>query len=294
VPYTGNLKATAAANAQGFYYRQPALHTADEAHDYPGQQDGPVERARYSGGPAAPIQDEDGAYVTTTDGIVLDQTPWSTDFVPSGAPETYDAHDDLDPQMIRATRFELDDPGANDAQVMADTDVIHGRDIGGPIMQYYPREQALQFSNERYLKVESAPFGATVGDTLPALAGGGRRGLNSYSVNNPPDGGYLGMGFWPGHMDKFLNDRKFAARLVQRHDHGPLFPNVAAYEVNSPPLKGATPYNSPFDSLARVLVRSSQRAQVRRNPPSLTEGVEVDGTEDQTPALADDAEWMAG
>jgi len=105
-----------------------------------------------------------------------------------------------------------------------------------------------------------------------------RRGLNAEGVNNPPDSSYGGEGFRRGHYRQWNLWRRM--QPPQRfHDQRVAALNVVTTIGDAPTPVPASPYNSPFSSLARVRRTVNARPQMRRIPEPFDEAVITDGSE---------------
>jgi len=120
-----------------------------------------------------------------------------------------------------------------------------------------------------------------------------RRGLNAESQNNPPDASYGGLGFRPGHYRQWNLWRRM--QPPQRfHDQRVAALNVVTAIGDAPTPFPASPYNSPFSSLARVRRTVNARPQMRRIPEGFDEAVITDGSESSfAAARMPGAEWVA-
>lgn len=243
-----------------YYDVPPAVHVADPQHQHIGHQADPGEFS-YEAPPVradAAIGPENfgSQEVIDTGGRPLDQTPRDHGLGYNWPVE-------------RTSVADMDTPGGADVDLLIQTHSQHNirtRDANF-------LETPFQFPDERYLGFRIPGMGAEATDGIPALAGGGQRGLNGLSVNNPPLDSYLGHGFWPGTTEWQRVMRKFQVRIIQRHDMRALTPNEAYKEPDAPAPKKGTPYNSPFSALQRVISSFSQRPALRRQPPDLAETI---------------------
>lgn len=105
-----------------------------------------------------------------------------------------------------------------------------------------------------------------------------RRGLNAEAQNNPSDASYGGLGFRPGHYRQWNLWRKMAPPF-RIHDLRVAALNVVTAIGDAPTPLPASPYNSPFSSLARVRRTVNARPQIRRIPEQFDEAVITDGSE---------------
>jgi len=241
------------------YFNAPSpLHVADPRHAKIGHEPGPQDYG-YQAPPypyAKPLGREDfgSQEIIDTRGLQIDTSAF--------------LHDDGRQWGIAYTRVpDLDQPGGADWDLLKKTNVDHDKDQGASRKQNYS-EKAPQFYDERYLSFRVPGAGSEVGDIIPDLAGGGQRGLNSLSVNNPPLESYLGRGFWPGHTEQFVVDRKFAARVIQRNDERAQTPNLPYFEPNAPAPKPGNQSVTPFSALQRMVGSVSKIALARRSPPT--------------------------
>jgi hypothetical protein len=244
--------------AATFYDVPPALHVADKRHQTLGHERGPGEYAHE----APPIPDRmplGPEYFATervadTWGIQIDNTPYMT-------------HDEGNTWGLDHTRVvDFDDPGGADWDNRKRAYRVHAKDQGASRRQNY-REKIEQFHDERYHFFRWPGFGPEFSDQIPALAGGGQRGLNAFSVNNPPLEMYDGAGFRSGITEKEYTERKFNVRIIMRNDARPWTPNLAYSEPDTPPVraKAETPA-SPFSGLQRMILRVQKTATQRRSP----------------------------
>jgi hypothetical protein len=127
---------------------------------------------------------------------------------------------------------------------------------------------------------------SVIGDT--AL----RRGLNAEAQNNPPDASYGGRGFRPGRYAQWNLWRKMAPPF-RIHDARVGALNVVTAIGDAPTPVPASPYNSPFSSLARVRRTVNARPQIRRIPEQFDEAVITDGSEAPTAPRMVGSEWVA-
>lgn len=242
-----------------FYNVPSPRHVADPRHAKPGHEPGPQEYA-FQAPPypyAKPRGREDfgSQELIDTRGREMDRTPWTHDY-------------DNRPGLDYTTVDELDTPGAPDWDILAWSHALHEKDAGASKNQNYS-EKAPQFWDERYLWFRVPGAGEEVGDIIPPMAyGAPARGLNSLSANNPPLESYLGRGFWPGHTEQWVVDRKFAVRIIQRNDERAQTPNLPYFEENAPPPKPGNQSVTPFRNLQRMIGSVSKIALARRTPPT--------------------------
>lgn len=234
------------------------LHIADPRHEQPGHEADPGDYAHQA--PPYPYtmplgrEDFGSERVPDIRGQVLDNTP----------PD----HDDGADWGIAFTRAaDYDEPGGADWDILRHTHATHGLDRGSSRKQNYSTP-TFRFYDERYLSFRIPGHGSEVGDIIPPESGGGQRGLNSLSVNNPPNSSYLGQGFWPGNTEQFVVDRKFQARVIQRNDERAQTLNLPYFEPNAPPPRPGNQSTTPFNALQRM-VRSVSKIPLRRETPPL-------------------------
>jgi hypothetical protein len=240
------------------YYNVPTpLHVSDPRHGQPGHEKGPGEYVWQS--PPYPYtkpqgrEDFGSEEVPDIRGQQIDSTPTTHD-------------PDIRPGLDYTTTDEIDHPGGPDAEIQGWSSRVHAKDQGASRNQNYSTK-ILQFFDEKYLFFRIPGLGAEATDPIPPLAGGGGRGLNGLSVNNPPLESYLGRGFWPGTTEQAVVDRKFQARIIQRHDERAQSLNLPYFEPNMPAPKPGTPQTSPFSNLQRMVRSVSKIALARRTPP---------------------------
>jgi len=147
-----------------------------------------------------------------------------------------------------------------------------------------------QHSDESY---ETDAFDGLGGDASRIDDVALRRGLNAEPQNNPGDASYGGLGFRPGHYRQWNLWRKMAPPF-RIHDQRVAALNVVTAIGDAPTPVPASPYNSPFSSLARVRRTVNARPQMRRIPERFDQAVMTDGSETpQAPRLIS-GEWVAG
>lgn len=254
------------------YYDAPqALHVADPRHGKPGHESGPAEYAWEA--PPYPYtmprgrEDFGSQEVIDTRGQQIDTTHYNT-------------HLEGADWGVAYTRVpDLDEPGGADWDILKDTHAVHDKDQGASRKQNYS-ERAFQFPDEKYLSFRVPGLGVEAGDPIPSVAGGGQRGLNGLSVNNPPLESYLGKGFWPGTTEQLIVDRKMAARVIQRNDERAQTLNLPYFEQNVPPPKPGNQSVTPFSGLQRMIGSVSKIALARRTPPVPGDIQEERATED--------------
>lgn len=265
--------------AQNFSVDPPTpLHQADPAHFTPepadptrGAWQGP---AILNDDPAPYLVGESVPFVVDTDGLVLDHTP-------------VDHWDGYESENYREHFTEASDAGAPaDVAYGRASWVAHATDYGAARRATYAA-LPFQAADERYLSYRFEGLGPI---ELPALAGGGQRGLNSYAVNNPPDESYGGAGYRRGWVEQFAVDRKMydPTRVT---DERLITPNTVTVIGDQPVPAEPGPYNGPFSSLARIIANVNQKPMMRRQPPAMDQSVMVDGSEDLYDA---NSEWVMG
>jgi len=191
--------------------------------------------------------------VLDTGGIELDQTDY----------QNHNVGYDWGLDHTRVVDF--DDPGGADWDNRKKVYRAHAKDQGASRAQNFG-QPLTQFADEHYHFFRWPGYDASQADNIPALAGGGGRGLNAASTNNPPLEMYDGQGFRPGVTETEYPERKLAVRIMQRQDARPWTPNLAYVETAAPPArKEGAPLN-PFGNLARVITSVSKRALTRRSP----------------------------
>lgn len=254
------------------------LHVSDPSHFQPDPADPTL--GAWSGpailqdNPAPYLVGESVPWVVDTDGLVLDLTP--------------DDHEEGYDSENYGESFTMPWDGgapADVAQARASA-VAHGTDFGAARKHVYDTPP-FQAHDERYMSYRLEGFGPI---ELPALAGGGQRGLNSYGVNNPPLESYGGQGFRFGFTEQFVVDRKMydPERL---NDERLITPNTVTFIDDQPVPDDPGPYNGPFSSLARILTNVNQTPMMRRQPPPMDQPEMTDGTDDLYDAAS---EWVIG
>jgi hypothetical protein len=232
-------------------------HVADPIHGEIGQQPGPGDYAftapPYPYTPPQGREDFGSQEVNDTRGFQIDSTP-----------STHDP--DRRPGLDYSTVDEFDTPGAPDWDILTWWFAVHNKDNGSSRKQNYS-EKVLEFSDERYLSFRIPGLGAEATDAIPPEAGGGGRGLNGLSVNNPPLESYLGYGFWPGHTEQLVTDRKLYTRIIQRNDERAQTLNLPYFEKDIPRPKPGNQSTTPFTGLQRMVRSVSKIALQRRTPP---------------------------
>lgn len=118
-----------------------------------------------------------------------------------------------------------------------------------------------------------------------------RIGLNADPVSNPADASYGGLGYRPGHYRQWNLWRKMAPPF-RTHDARAAALNVVTAIGDAPTPRPASPYNSPFSSLARVRRTVNARPQMRRIPEQFDEAVMTDGVGPAPVGLVA-GEWIA-
>ena len=266
--YSGNWKRTA-----GYYNLPSPLHVADPAHEQPGVAEG-ESAYTYTATSALPLQGEESwgsGYVLTDMSRPFDAT--STDHTVGPTAD------------VMTTRVaDLDQPGGNDVDHLRASLPEHMEDMGATVQETYG-VPSLQFHDERYHGTYTEPIGPEYAEAIPPLAGGQQRGMNGLAVNSPPLEMYDGRGFRYGHVNKWGVDRKFAARIIQRHDMHALFDNTAYAPVDQPP---GSPDSSSFNLHMRTIRNIQQRPQLRRTPESSASTVTYDGSGEDSVVIGAD------
>lgn len=241
------------------YYTAPSpLHVADPRHAKTGHEPGPGDYAfqapPYPYMPPQGREDFGSQEVIDTRGLQIDTT-------------NYIGHEDGSVGGLYYTRVpDFDDPGGADWDLLEHSHAAHNTDQGASRRQNYS-QKVLQFPDEKYLAFRIPGLGVEAGDPIPAEAGGGQRGLNGLSVNNPPLESYLGKGFWPGTTEQLVVDRKFQARVIQRNDERAQTPNLPYFEANAPAPRPGNQSVTPFSALQRMIRSVAKIPLQRRVPP---------------------------
>jgi hypothetical protein len=242
-----------------FYDVPGGEHVADKRHTYYGHDADPGQYS-YTAPPSpaetpAGLEDFGSKEVTDTGGVLYDQTPVDHSIGYDWGVET-------------ASIYDLDQPGGLDHDILIQTHATHNVNLGGPrrSTEHYARPL---MPTEKYEMFRIPGYGPEFFDDIPALAGGGGRGLNSYSVNNPPLSMYDGQGWRRGTTEIWNGGqtRKFQARIIQRQGVRPVSPNVTYVEPDAPPPTPGNPLTSPFSQLQRVISSVAKTALQRRTPP---------------------------
>jgi hypothetical protein len=237
------------------------LHTADPAHGTPGHGDDPnpvwqmeIPEERMTPEFMADYGDMNWL-VADTNGLVLDTTP-DTHSEGGGGAKSY----------------------PNEVQSQQGAYAASGADYGSADRHVF-NVPPMQDSTTRY---ESRRFEGVDVYAPPVVAL--QRGLNALPENNPD-------GFRRGWVEQQYVDRKLydPERI---HDRRLNTLNVATVATNQPVPEGASVYNSPFASLARILTNINQKPMVRREPPPISESVVTDGEESMYDANSGD--WVVG
>jgi hypothetical protein len=256
------------------------LHTADPAHSVAEPADPTVGAwgapPIQSTSPAPYLYDDQGfsdTWVADTTGMVMDTTPL-------GPEHGYGGRNYPDGP---ATPFNPGDLAYQQASAAA-----HWEDHGASRAYAYD-VPPFQASDEVYWTARIEGLGSEVGDAIPALAGGGQRGLNGLSVNNPPLEMYGGKGMRNGWVEQAgVMRRMYDGERV--HDERFNEPNVAAIGQNVPVPKGAGAYNSPFADLARAITNVNQTPLMRRTPPPIDQASMDDGQDSAYAGYSDN--WV--
>jgi hypothetical protein len=255
------------------------LHQADPSHAE--AEPGDPTQGAWSG---PPILDSDPApylvgesvpWVVDTDGHVLDFTPWGD-------------HDQGYDSENYGESFTMPWDGGAPADVhQAHASALsHGTDFGAARKHVYDTPPFQAF-DERYRAERVEGLGPV---ELPALAGGGQRGLNSYGVNNPGLESYGGRGFRYGFTEMFTVDRRMYDP-TRVNDERLITANTATSIDDQPVPEDPGPYNAPFTSLSRILTTVNQSPMLRRSPPAFDQSIMTDGSDDVYDA---ESEWVIG
>lgn len=226
-----------------FYTDPPErLHTSDPAHaewddDELNQQ---TYTAPYGPGVGDLYDDYVGLdlWIAETPGRVFDTTP--------------DDHRDGYPSEAYPT----------DLEYVAASSAAHGDDRGSSRELNF-EQPPFQASDETYWGNRFEGLDSTPINPVALV-----RGLNSQPENNP-DGFRRGWDSYSG-VDRKMYDPE------RIHDERVNLVNTAHGPTDQPVPENATPYNSPFDSLARIMDRSP-RPMMRREPPPFDESITTDG-----------------
>jgi hypothetical protein len=203
------------------------------------------------------LYDEDavvGDYVSDATGLILDTTP--TDHQDGGD-------------------FGISTNNVDQAATNAAT---AGRSYGAERQDtfYVPpfQDSSTRYLNRRFEGLDATPVAPVVMV----------RGLNSNAENNPE-------GFRRGWVEQtFIDRRMYDPERV--HDRRLVTPNVAYTESNQEAYGGTS--GSPFDSLAKSLRSISQKPQIRREPPSISESLMNDGSDEGYAYDSQPGDWVAG
>lgn len=153
-------------------------------------------------------------------------------------------------------------------------DVDHGADEKG----WYEAPD-FQFSDEKY---EGARFeGLDMTQEInPVVL---ERGLNGLPANNPE-------GIRRGWIEQQWVNRRFAVASERQHDHRVVFPDVATFGADTPPVSEG-PYPTAHSFLARAITNINQSPEDRREPPPMLRSQITDGSPYESPVS--DA-WVVG
>ncbi len=229
------------------------LHTADPAHLQPGVAEG--ENAyTWTAPPTALPVDADESWgsgnVIVDFSRPFDATPYDTSYGESA-------------EVQRTDGIDLGIPGGSQDESQEDSYRIHSENLGATVQEDYGIP-SLQFQGERYESIRTEGVGSAFAEGIPPLAGGGQRGMNALEANNPPLEMYDGEGYRRGYTDWWRADRKFNARIIQRHDMRPVFDNVAYGPTDQHGI--GTPDASPFNLFGKSITNMIQTPQLRRSP----------------------------
>ncbi len=248
---------------KAFYVeRDEPLHVADSSHAKPQADPNPtwVAPADIHDQPEF-LYDEDavvGDWVDDGPGLIFDTTPYNHQH--GGKFEAFES--DLEAQQYN--EVVADAPYGAEKQ---DTYVA-------PIAQDY---------STRYLGNRFQGF-ANSGVSDVVL----KRGLNGLPENNPPTD-LEPSGFRRGWVEQSFVDRKF--QVGERfHDRRLLTPNTAFVEANQGPVGGTS--GNPFSTLSRAMTTIAQKPQLRREPPSMSESVTTDGTDETYSYDSQPSDWV--
>lgn len=235
------------------------LHVADPAHSMPSEDPNKV-----WGAPAELANDQTPEFMYSDDMLAGDWVADNTGMVFSAEPyaHTYGNDTSVTPGLV-------DTAAANAAIAGRDTGTDYENNYVPPPVQDY----TTQYISKRFEGIDSTPVNTV------AL----QRGLNSLPENNPE-------GFRRGWVEQTFVDRKF--QIGERtHDRRWVTPNTAYAETNQPAVPG--PYGTPFDTLSRGITNISQKPMMRRQPPSISESVMTDGSEQTYAGDQIAGDWMA-
>lgn len=157
----------------------------------------------------------------------------------------------------------------------------HAVNEGAAHQGYYSQYAPTQAAGEAYRSVSFQSNGP-VSVSPVAL----QRGLNGLSVNNP-DGFPVGS----QQVNDFWVDRKFMVG-ERVHDRRVMTPNTAAHATNVPAADDDSINARPFASLARPMTRVWQRPEFRREPPSVSDDLQTDGTGMSQPMYPSLSPWV--
>jgi hypothetical protein len=241
------------------------LHTADPAHNQPGVFEGENAYTYTAPQTALPVTGDEswGSATVVTDPAArpFDATPWDAAYGPGV-------------DVGRTDGIDLGIPGGTQGEYDQTTHAEHSENLGATVAQNYGIP-SLQFNGEKYLSIRNEGESNAYAEAIPALAGGGQRGLNSLNVNNPPLEMYDGQGYRRGFTNWWRVDRKFNARIIQRHDMHVLFDNLAYGPIDQPGTK--TPDGSMYNLFGRSITNIIQRPQLRRSPDAPATMVTYEG-----------------
>jgi len=225
--------------------------------------------------PAPQLLGESVPFVVDTDGLVLEFSDWG-DHEDGYGSENFREWDQLPTDAA---------PPGDVAQGTASA-LAHSVDRGAALKHVYDPGPFIDATDHETLtRVEG--FGPI---ELPALSGGGQRGLNSYAVNNPALESYEGRGFRFGFAEIGSNLRRMYDP-TRVNDERLVTTNTMTAIDDQPVPADPGEYNSPFTSLARIITNVNQRPLLRRQPPPIDQSIMTDGTEDLYDATS---EWVIG
>jgi hypothetical protein len=203
-------------------------------------------------------------FVVDSDGTPGDQTP-------------EDHSDGMVSTVHYTTVGDLDQPGGADADMIHQTTPQHSDDRGS-VTERNKGFPGVFLNTEAYGEEVHEGYGADASFVSEEAL---RRGINAEPQNNPGLEMYDGEGWrrgvyrWPDGA----RNRKMQSRVIRTtHDMKAITPNTAYAPPNVAAVKNASPNNSPFSSLSRVIQRVQSQPMLRRTPPASTELVYDDGT----------------
>jgi hypothetical protein len=248
------------------------LHTADPAHNELGVYEGENAYTYTAPKTALPLTGDEswgsGSVTDDPNSRPFDVTPWDTAYGP-------------DMEVGRTDGLDFGVPGGTYNEYDEETHDVHSENLGAVTAQNYG-VPSLQFGGEEYQSFRLEGESNSFAEGIPALAGGGQRGLNSLNVNNPALEMYDNQGYRRGFTNWWRANRKFNARIIQRHDMHALFDNLAYAPVDQRATQ--TPDGSMYNLFGKSITDIIQKPQLRRSPdtPSTMVTNEGDGGIDST------------